>query len=269
MEIEAKEIQVVLLEMMKGFHKACSENGINYYMLGGTCLGAIRHSGFIPWDDDIDVGLPRKDYEKFCRIAGDILPSNLVLRYYKNTNNSPFHFVKLINKDTTLIEKNYKDYLEGVYIDVFPLDGLEKFSFPQKIRAKTIRFLHVLIMDFYFTGTKSGLKNLLLKVSKKMNMIKIHSKIDKLMTKDKSDQPEYYCNFLGAWKDREIIKRDVFGNPTLYSFEDSEFYGPENADAYLRSLYNDYMVLPPVEKQVSRHDYYFVDLDLPFTKYGE
>ena len=117
--------------------------------------------------------------------------------------------------------------------------------------------------------TKSGLKNLLLKFSKKMNMIKIHSKLEKLMTKDKSDRPEYYCNFLGAWKDREIIKRDVFGKPTLYSFEDSEFYGPENADAYLRSLYNDYMVLPPVEKQVSRHDYYFVDLDLPFTKYGE
>ena len=267
MEIESRELQLELLKMMKSFHKVCAENDLTYYMLGGTCLGAVRHSGFIPWDDDIDIGLPRKDYDKLCEIAADVLPENLVLRYYKNTDNSPFHFVKLINKDTTLIEKNYKDYLEGIYIDVFPLDGLEKFGFFQKIRAKRIRFLHVLIMDHYFTGTKAGLKNLLLKISKKVSMQKTHVHIERLMTRCSSVEPQYYCNYLGAWKDREIINRNVFGKPTLYAFEDTEFYGPENADAYLTSLYHDYMTLPPAEKQVPRHDYHYVNLNLPFSDY--
>ena len=111
MEIETRDLQLALLNMMKSFHEVCQENNITYYMLGGTCLGAIRHSGFIPWDDDMDVGIPRKDYEKLCRIAKDILPSNLALRYYTNTANSPFHFVKLINTNTTLIENNYRNYV--------------------------------------------------------------------------------------------------------------------------------------------------------------
>ena len=72
---------------------------------------------------------------------------------------------------------------------------------------------------------------------------------------------------MGAWKDREIINRNVFGKPTLYAFEDTEFYGPENADAYLTSLYHDYMTLPPAEKQVPRHDYHYVNLNLPFSDY--
>ena len=223
MDVETRELQLALLEMMKDFHKICCENNISYYMLGGTCLGAIRHSGFIPWDDDMDIGIPREDYDKLCRIANEILPSNLALRYYRNTEGSPFHFVKLINQETTLVEKNYKDYVEGIYIDVFPLDKIKKFGLVQKVRAKYIRLLHVLIMDHYYTGSKkSGIKNVVLKISKKLNIDRVHDKMEKLMTKETNIENGLYCNYLGAWKDREIIDSSVFGKPVLYKFEDVE-----------------------------------------------
>lgn len=270
MEIDTRKLQLALLETMKGFHKACIENNITYYMVGGTFLGAIRHNGFIPWDDDMDIGLPRADYERLCRIAGEILPPNLALRFYKTTENSPFHFVKLVNTNTTLVEKNYKNYVEGIYIDVFPLDGIERFDIFAKTRAKTIRFLHALIMNHYYTGgSKPGLKNLFMKMAKKMNMKPIHYLMDQLMKKDKNPAPNYYCNFLGAYKDREVIEREVFGKPVLYRFEDTDLFGPEIADAFLTKIYGDYMTLPPKEKRVNRHDYYYVNLDLPFSVYSE
>lgn len=268
MEIETRDLQLALLEMMKSFHQACVEHNLHYYMLGGTCLGAIRHSGFIPWDDDMDVGMPRKDYDTFCEMASSILPSNLVLRYYQNTKESPFHFVKLVNAQTTLIEKNYQNYVEGIYIDVFPLDGIDKYGFFEKIRAKQIRLNHAFVMNHYYTGPgKKGLKNVFLHFSKLVNMQRVHQSLERLMTKKKEKETVYLCNYLGAWKDREIIPNEVFGTPTLYNFEDTRFFGPEDTKKYLTSLYSDYMTPPPAEKRICRHDYYFVDLCMPFSDY--
>lgn len=268
MEIETRDLQLALLEMMKSFHQACVEHNLHYYMLGGTCLGAIRHSGFIPWDDDMDVGMPRKDYDLFCKMASSILPQNLVLRYYQNTKESPFHFVKLVNARTTLIEKNYQNYIEGIYIDVFPLDEIERFGFFAKMRAKRIRFNHALIMNHYYTGpAKKGLKNVFLHFSKLVSMKRVHKSLERLMTKEKGKETVYLCNYLGAWKDREIIPKEVFGTPTLYDFEDAQFFGPEDIDKYLTSLYSDYMTPPPVDKRICRHDYFYVDLCMPFSDY--
>ena len=167
-----------------------------------------------------------------------------------------------------MIENNYRNYVEGIYIDVFPLDGMENIGLFQKIRARAIRVLHAIIMNHYYTGEpKPGLKNAFTIFAKALSMKMIHNILEKMMVQDKRPDPRYYCNFLGAWKDREIIKREVFGKPTLYTFEDTEFYGPENADAYLTSLYHDYMTPPPVEKRVCRHDYYYVDLNMPFREF--
>ena len=208
--------------------------------------------------------------EKLCRIAGEILPSNLALRFYKTTENSPFHFVKLVNTKTTLVEKNYKNYVEGIYIDVFPLDGIERFDFFAKTRARAIRFLHALIMNHYYTGgSKPGFKKLFQIIAQKMNMKPIHHLLDRLMKKDKNPAPNYYCNFLGAYKNREVIKREVFGKPLLYRFEEAEFFGPEKADDFLTGIYGDYMTPPPEENRVNKHDYYYVNLDLPFSAYSE
>lgn len=268
MEITNRSLQNALLDMMKEFHSICEENELTYYVLGGTCLGAVRHAGFIPWDDDMDIGIPRDDYDRLCEIAESVLPEHLALRYYKTTNKSPFHFVKLVNCNTTLVEKNYKEYVEGIYIDVFPLDTIESFCFVNKMRSKAIRFLHAIIRNHYYTGeAKKGIKNVFQKISKRVSVLKVHHLLERLMTKENNNSHNYYCNYLGAWKDREILEKAVFGKPTLYQFEDTMLFGPENADAYLTSLYDDYMTLPPEDKRRCRHDYYFVDLNMPFKDY--
>lgn len=115
MQIETKELQGKLLSMLKQFHEVCVNNNLVYYMAAGTLLGAVRHKGFIPWDDDADVVMPREDYSSFKQIASRILPENLEIKFYENEQSSPMHYMKLIDKNTTLIENKYRNYYEGVY----------------------------------------------------------------------------------------------------------------------------------------------------------
>ena len=268
MELNTRELQLELLKIIKDFHKICSDNGFAYFMLGGTCLGAVRHKGFIPWDDDMDVGMPREDYNRFCNMANELLPENLELRYYQTSEDSPFHYAKLINRDTTLVEKKYHDYIEGIYIDLFPLDNMTKYSLANKIRFKRILFTHACIMNHCSTEKKSGtIKKMFMAYSKRRNLMKLHRSLEKLMLKENDKTGAFLCNFLGSWKEREFTPVEVFGSPTLYSFEDTSLCGPADADAYLTALYGDYMKLPPIEKQVCRHDYYYVNLGLPYKDY--
>ena len=114
MNIEAEVLHNRLLSMMKSFHNFCEDNNIRYYMIGGTALGAIRHKGFIPWDDDVDIGVPRPDYEKLLTLESQ-LPKGLEFLYYKNTSESPVHYVKLVDSNTTLIERFYLNLSLSIY----------------------------------------------------------------------------------------------------------------------------------------------------------
>ena len=271
MNIGTNLLHEELLKMMKAFHEVCNKNHYKYYMLGGTCLGAVRHKGFIPWDDDMDVGMLRDDYERFCKEAERILPPYLELRFYKTEKNSPFHFIKLINKNTTLVERNFKNYTEGLYIDIFPLDGIRKYNVIRKFRFKWIRVLHALIMNHCYTkDNRETLKVCFEFFAKKIDLSLLHHWLEKAMTRECAyNNSSYLCNYLGAWGAREIIPAKVFGTPKLYQFEDSEFYGPVNADEYLKNLYGDYMQLPPENKRVCKHDYYYINLNKPYMEYME
>ena len=142
----AEQIHSRLLLMMKELHRICTENNITYYIIGGTALGARRHNGFIPWDDDVDIGMPRPDYERFSQLAQEKFPEFLELRWYKNTKHSPFQFIKLVDNRTTLKECFYDNYIEGLYIDIFPLDGVRQNSLFEQMRRKKIWSLHTMVM---------------------------------------------------------------------------------------------------------------------------
>ena len=270
MELQAKELQSRLLSMMKQFHNICVDNNLRYYIIGGTCIGARRHKGFIPWDDDVDVGMPREDYEKLCKLSRDAFPENLELRFYRNTPKSPFHFIKLVDNTTTLIERAYLDYVEGVYIDVFPLDGVKDYNkkFTEKIRCKYIWFEKVMIFYHCMTENRTNiLKKVLIRISKSRSLEKMHETIERHMRKYSFDGSDTVANFFGAWKEKEIYPKAYLGNPTLYEFEDTKLYGPERIDEYLTHVYGDFMKLPPKEKQVFKHDFYYVDFKTPFREY--
>ncbi len=266
----ADKIHKRLLEIMKGLHQVCTENHITYYMVGGTALGARRHQGFIPWDDDVDVGMPRPDYERFAALSRDKFPNFLELRWYQNTEDSPFQFIKLVDNRTTLIETLYANYVEGLYIDVFPLDGTGEDRFFEKMRRKKIWALHGMIIHRCSTQFPNApLKRVAVKLIKKMNLDRMHERLEKeLLSSDYGLCPKT-ANFLGAWKDREVMEKRVFGKPVLYKFEDTEFYGPQEMDEYLTNLYGDFMTPPPPEKRVFRHNYPFLDFEVPFREYEE
>ena len=164
MTVDMEALHARLLEMMKEFHRVCVENGIRYYLVGGTALGARRHGGFIPWDDDMEVCVPREDYERLKRIAGLVFPEYLELMDYSAQPNRPMHFLKLIDARTTLIERSFRNCVEGVYIDIFPLDGaLNPKCMAEKLRLLRVRFYKAVCMYHCTTDTKrNSAKELLL-----------------------------------------------------------------------------------------------------------
>jgi lipopolysaccharide cholinephosphotransferase len=268
MKIARGILQSELLKIMKTFHEVCVKHNLKYYMLGGTCLGAIRHKGFIPWDDDMDVGMPRKDYDIFCKKWAEMLPNPLEVRYYRTEKKSPFHFIKLINRDTTLIEHNFRNYVEGIYIDVFPLDALDEYKSFDYLRTQIIWVLGTTLIYHCMTTKKKRLSQILFKnIARCIPLRWLHNVEEFLMTMNKKDSPKLLCNFLGAWRKKELVPADFFGNPVLYQFEDAAFYGPENADEYLKSLYGNYMQPPPEKEREAGHDYFYVNLNQPYRNY--
>lgn len=262
------EMHSVLLSMLIEFHKVCEKHHLRYYVVGGTCLGAIRHKGFIPWDDDVDLAMPREDYYKLCEMDLKEFPEWIKPRYYKTTNNSPIHFYRLVNTNTTLIEDAYHNYVEGAYLDIFPLDGVKKTELNGSLRLKIIWVLHAMIMKHCSTKkpvTLSGyVKNVVAKI---IPLSLLHKMIEILMTRFEFDNSDYCINFLGAYGLKEIVPTAYFGVPQKYSFEGRILYGPEKGDLYMKKIYGDYLKLPPVEQQVCRHDQYYVNLQLPFEEY--
>lgn len=264
----AEEIHARLLRMLKDLHKICVENHITYYMVCGTALGAVRHKGFIPWDDDVDIGMPRPDYERFSALAREKFPEYLELRWYKNTKNSPFQFIKLIDNRTTLKEERYDNYVEGLYIDIFPLDGVRPDGFFENIRRRRIWFLHTLVIEKSSTQKKkTALKRVVKRCIKTLNLKWLHDHLEKRLLKMPYEECMMAANFLAAPDKRQITEKRIFGTPILYPFEDAEFFGPEIIDEYLTNLYGDYMTPPPIEDQVFKHNYPLLDFDMPFREY--
>ena len=142
---ELNKLQKELLSMMKEIDKICKENKIEYFILGGTFIGAVRHTGFIPWDDDIDIAMDRKNYDKFLNIVKEKLPSNMKLYHYKEEE-AFAHWAKIVNTDFKIIEKYYNIEDEKyLFIDIFPFDNvpeafIRKMFFKIEIYFKTKKF---------------------------------------------------------------------------------------------------------------------------------
>lgn len=259
------DIQFVLLEMIKWFHQFCVKNELRYYALGGTMLGALRHQGFIPWDDDLDIGMPRKDYQKL----EELLKGSSEGRYELETPNSRnvdfcYPYSKLFDNRTTLIENQKYKIKRGLYIDIFPLDGLGNSLDEAYANYKRIERNRT-ILQLKTSGIRKGrsfYKNAMIVLFKciPLNEKKILKKVAESANCIDFDDATYGGNALGAWRYKEIMPIEYMGTPKLYKFEDTEIYGAERADEYLTHIYGDWRKLPPKEKQVTHHDFIFCDL---------
>ena len=261
--------QEILLQMMKWLHGYLEKENIRYFALGGTALGAVRHQGFIPWDDDMDIGVPRADYERLKEISKTMpQDSPYRLEFPLENEDYDYTFAKLYDVNTTLVENTKREAKRGVYIDIFPLDGagnrlegsrkiLKKINIQRKIFIAKYNCLSKK-RKFYKTFVIFCVRAAPAFISGKRAIMQ---RIEKLCKKNEYEESVFVGNLFGAWGEREIMPRETLGVPKLAQFEDMQIYIPENHDEYLTYLYGDYMTPPPPEKQKSHHDYIYENLN--------
>lgn len=257
------EVQKYMLDMLKQLVALFKENDIKYYMIGGTILGAIRHKGYIPWDDDIDLAIPRDDYDRFLKIADDILPDGLKLRTYYDDSYHHYYFARVVDTHYKILRQgSLKDREEELWIDLFPLDGLPRNAILREIHKA--RLLRLKVLYHFATFDKINLMRpnrplyqraiikgyMIWPFKSKKNYKDILDKIDKILKKVPLDKSDYYMEFMGsAIPFRETCTKEQYGEGKLYDFEDTQLIGPDDAEYYLSHVYGDYMSLPPKEKR--------------------
>ena len=266
-----KKLKRMLIDMMRWFHDFCVENNLRYYAAGGTMLGAVRHKGFIPWDDDIDIIMPRADYTKLEQLMKTQQNKKYILET-PNTDAKDYYytFSKLYDIQTTLIENTKYKIKRGIYLDIFPLDGMGNSLEESRRHFKKIENANNLLLS-KITGVRKGrsfIKNIAVRFFRliPLNEKKLLKKVVRLCASRNWDECLYGGNPVGAWRFKEIMHKEIMGVPTLYKFENIEIYGVEKADEYLTHLYGDWRKLPPAEKRVSHHDYIFCDLNQSYLK---
>ena len=248
-----RELQLTELQILKDIFPFLESNRISYFALGGTMLGAVRHQGFIPWDDDIDIGVPREDYERLLLLR-DQLPRHLELTSYLEDPAYEKYFVRIVDRrialrsDRTVITQTIP-----AWIDIFPLDGLPNRPFLRKLHEKRILFARMVFNLSRFDeivdtkrANRPAAEKMLVRCAEKFPLQKLVSWkagyriIDRALKSCPYASSNYNVNAMGAYRMREAFDKKVFGDGALYPFEDIQIRGPADCEAYLTQLYGDW-----------------------------
>jgi len=258
-EVNIKEMRDIQMDILRSVDSFCKANSLRYSLSGGSMLGAVRHKGYIPWDDDIDIMMPRPDYDVFVKTyKSDV---DLVVDFEKEESYRET-FVKIYRKGTLMVDDLLGRGDFGINIDLFPIDGVpsegsvEYVQEALEMKEKIARFC-----PFYKAMTSGKIKWMMKYWLKRILYLQSSSVLSL-----KSEFHDQLCSvpfetsplagvILGSYGVREIVDKGVFLEYEEFPFEDGSFMGLKRYDEYLGSIYGDYMKLPPEEKRVTHHHY--------------
>lgn len=254
-QISIQEMRSIQLAMLKSIHQFCVANGIRYSLSGGTLIGAVRHQGFIPWDDDIDLMMPRPDYERF---VATYQHDYYQVKSYMNDDTYWLPFCKVFDSRTVLVESHIKS---GVYLDIFPIDGMPDEETTKKMIERRIKLQ---FKNIYFASKvykfKAG-NPLLNRLKYAVRRILVPSReksikeLEDMCTTYSFETSEYAGVLAGGYGINERMPKSVFLKYIDLPFEDLSCKCIADYDTYLTNLYGDYMTLPPIEKRETRHKF--------------
>lgn len=279
-----RKTQQYALDIFKEFRRICEKNQLRYFAIGGTCIGAIRHHGFIPWDDDMDIAMPAEDYHLFMSKYAAELPEPYRIFLPSHAQHYTMSYGKIQNWKTTFVENSidqYQDRYIGVNIDIFPVYGLPKDEKEVKKIVKINEVLRVINVKrrMPFRECESIKGKLLWFFLLPLRLFPFHIVTDvqdHLLKKHKFDESDkiYFSWRLEpdttpgtSYTYKNIFFLDDFIDTTKVPFEDTEICIPFGYDRYLTMDFGDYMKLPPKEKQKAGHPKAIVDFDKPYTYY--
>ena len=274
------ELQQKELELFKAFVRVCEKHHLRYFLVGGSALGAIRHKGFIPWDDDIDVGMPREDYDKFMTLQHEYDGTPYFIQNFKTDPCYIYNYGKLRDSSTTYIEYIYKNHRinHGVWVDIFPIDGFSKVVKPREKFAKKVRHIWFQVYLSYIGALRrkvrkeTWFKDILLNIVAGLFYIfdiahYRNKKVERYVRKIPLDESVMAGNYFGFNMKREAMDSNLFKEFIKVPFEDTEAVVLKDYDTYLRNLYGDYMTPPPEDKQIGHHYNRGFDLHMGYEEY--
>lgn len=245
-------------EILDEIHRVCTDNGLRYSLAYGTLLGAVRHEGFIPWDDDVDVMMPREDYEKLIAIWTRDAKKGYILQTEMSSVDYNNNFAKVRKDNTTFLqyeEQRSRRFHKGIYVDIFPSDRRA----PKGIRAKTqfVAFAMNLLFNRGYTSGDDGIvgviEKALLRIIPKQSYQKVSIKAGKwsrIWNKNNSAENILPCTIRDC---RRYYPADLFDEFTDLYFSGKKYHAVRKWDQFLTIRYGDYMKLPPKEEQVWKH----------------
>ena len=251
--ITSDELKIIQLDLLQKTTDFCDKKGLRYFLCGGTLIGAIRHKGYIPWDDDIDIAMPRQDYEKFAMTFNQ--PGNYYQVVSVNTDpNYAYAFAKVFDNRTILKELHYKGTI-GAYIDIFPADGVK-----DTFQIRKMMLLHKMLNTKRANYYKRTFLKMIINTLGKILLLPFSAhKIAFWMDSEARKYPfgsissaGLIANPLGIG---EMVDKSVFDSDIYQEFEGHQYRVPIGYDRWLRSIYGEYMQLPPEEHRVTHHTF--------------
>ena len=262
-----QEWNAALIDILKAFAAICARHGLTYYGSGGTAIGAVRHHGLIPWDDDIDVIMPRPDYDRLIAIAKteDWGKYELITPYGDDTY--PLYFLKISNRETTLVEDRRIPCVIGLYVDIFPLDGTaDDVETAWRLKDRYTKIANRL--NAISTHNTFGEYLALLANPKEWGRFAVKTlgffcraalrrrflrQMDALSHRYDYDKAHNVQVYTGSYGHREVFPKAWLGQGKKFPFEDTEIPLAEAYDEYLRHFFSDYMQFPPEEQRIEKH----------------